>query len=212
MTEANNTTLLESATARKPGIFILAVAILLLVGALTVYLFMQKSALAAKSEQLANDLRVTKNEITILESQKIEAARLSQKYLGAIQKDEILWSKVINRIRTLKPLDAETNQDKVFFSSYNGSQGGKIAVNAVSRPTMENPYADVADLVRTFNKSSDFKDAYVPSITMGENDSGQKTTSFTLNMTYEENYSVDTSDDTSFTDGDGTSQPKISRQ
>jgi Tfp pilus assembly protein PilN len=186
MAEANNTTMIGDATARKPLTIILAVMALVLVGGFSVYLNMQKSAIKGEVDRISTEIVSLKNEINVMEGQKIEAARQSQKYLAAIEADEIKWSRALSRIRSLIPFDATTNKNKVNFASYSGSQGGKLSLNASTRPTRDDPYKDVAEVIKVFNDSSFFGEAYVPSITRGETDDGEKVATFIFNLNYKE--------------------------
>ncbi|MCC6643538.1 hypothetical protein IT411_02210, partial [Candidatus Peregrinibacteria bacterium] len=70
--------------------------------------------------------------------------------------------------------------------SYAGSGLGRVAVNMVTVPVSEPPFADVAQLIASFNNNVYFRDVYVPSISRGLTEDGTTTLSFVLNMDFEE--------------------------
>jgi Tfp pilus assembly protein PilN len=191
MAEANNTTLIDNPSARKPLTFVIAVLALVLVGAFSVYLNLQKSSVNSENERLSAEIVSLNNEINVFEGQKIEAARIAQKYLAAIEKDEVKWSQALTRIRSLIPYDASSRKNKVDFASYSGTQGGKLSMNASTLATREDPYIYVAEVIRSFNASSFFSEAYVPSITRGETDDGEKVATFLFNVNYKDSLDIE---------------------
>ena len=69
--------------------------------------------------------------------------------------------------------------------SYSGSGDGTISLNAVTQPSSLPAFDDVASLISTFNNSVFFKNAYVPSISKGQNTDGSVTLSFLMNMDFQ---------------------------
>ncbi|HLG25919.1 MAG TPA: hypothetical protein VI588_04010 [Candidatus Gracilibacteria bacterium] len=172
--------------SRSPLLLILALAACVGVVAFSFYLGLQKSAIQEEQKRLDGEILTLKNEIIALEEEKVEAAQLAQKWLEEVEKKEIRWSGVITRVNSLLPFDAVTKQYKVKFLSYSGAQGGKLTLNGQSRETVSDPYPDVAEVIEVFNDSSYFYNAYVPSVTRGENDQGLKLASFILSAYYRE--------------------------
>lgn len=209
MTEENNTTMLAQTSARKPVTIILAVLALAIVAGFAIYLNMQRNSLVDQTSKLNEDVRSLKNQIGVLEGQKVEAARLSQEYLTAIEAEEVVWSKALTRIKSLVPFDAVNSSNKIIFSSYSGSKGGELSMNSVTRPTRSDPYEDVAELINVFNGSSFFTNAYVPSISRGETDEGEKLATFVFNVTYREELPEEISVSQPSSD---TDVPKVPRQ
>lgn len=199
---------------RSSGMLVLSIISLLLVGAAGVYLTLQKSALLEEQKVLAADIASLNTEIAVLEDLKVQSAQLAQQFLASIERDEIQWSRVITRIQSLLPVDAATQQSKFVVISYNGSAGGKITLNMETVPTAIEPFPTLAELLATFNGSSFFRNAYVPNISRGETDDGQKLLTFTLNLLYDEDKAdVETVKD--LTDGSTQesvdTKPKVSR-
>jgi len=169
---------------KSPLFLILAILSLVAAVAAAFYLGLQKSAIEEEQKRLTADITSLQDEITALEGQKIEAAQLARQWLDEVKKDEILWSRVITRIQSLLPVDPATQIPKIKVLSYSGSQAGKLILNAQTVEAQIEPYEYVAELISIFNGSSYFADAYVPAITRGETDQGNRFLSFVLNFSY----------------------------
>ncbi len=166
-------------------LIIAVIAVVIVIGA-AVFFTLQKSSVKGQNERLDAEISSLREEIQLLEGQKVEAARTAQQFLASIEEEEIRWSRVISRINSLIPYDGAAQQPKVEFLSYNGSANGKINLNAQTRTTKGDPLADVSETISAFTDTSFFSNAIVPSVTLGENDQGDKTASFILNLDYTE--------------------------
>lgn len=192
---------------KKSFLTFFTVLILIILVGLSVFFTIQKRSLSIEVEKVDFEISSLKNEISLLENEKVEVARTAQVFLSELKNQEIMWSRVISRIHSLIPYDGKTQKSKVNFMSYSGSVGGKINVNAVSRFTSKDPLDDVAETIAVFNDTSYFKNAIVPSVSLGENDQGEKNASFSLIMDYVESSSFEFEEN----DEDST-DPRISRQ
>lgn len=170
---------------KSPLILVLAIVAVVIVGAGIGYMQLTKSALNDEQKRLKDETQSLQTEINTLESQKIEAAQLAQQWLATISKNEIRWSNVLDKINSLVPEDA-LGQKKLNFLSYSGSEGGKLTLNGQTIPAKDEPYGDLSDLVAAFNSSSFFNNAYIPTISRGETDTGDKLLSFVFNLNYKE--------------------------
>ncbi len=172
---------------RRGGGFFLFLAFLAVIAVVAGSFYGTFALDATKQEkaQVKQQVDTLNEEVRVLKAQKIESVQLTQNFLKQLEIDEVHWSQVINQVQNLIPRD-DKNQEKVKFLSYTGSGKGKIVMNAQTRSSNEEPYADVAELIATFNQSAKFKDAYVPTLTRGETDNGQKTLSFVFNATFYE--------------------------
>ncbi len=159
------------------------IAVVIVIGA-AVFFTLQKSSVEGHNDKLDAEIATLKEEIQLLEGQKVEAARTAQQFLDSIEEEEIRWSKVISSINSLIPYDGALQQSKVEFLSYNGTANGKINLNAQTRSTKRDPLAYVSETISAFTDTSYFSNAVVPSVTLGENDQGDKTASFILNLDY----------------------------
>ena len=203
----------------KPMSLFLAIATLILLVAFTAYVQLSKSAVNDETVRLQADIKSLNDQIADLESKHVEAAQVAQNYLDQIKKDEIRWSGVLEKVAQLVPADAN-GQNQVNFVSYSGGEGGKLTMNAQTIAAKDEPYQVVADLISAFNTSPYFTSAYVPSLSRGEDDQGNKLLTFIFNTTYQENTPVaDTTAGMSTTDASasgssstGTAQTTQSQQ
>lgn len=169
----------------KPMSLFLAIATVILLVAFAAYLQLSKSAVTDESTRLQADIKALNDQIATLESQHVEAAQVAQTYLDQIQKSEIRWSGVLEKVAQLIPTDQD-GKNNISFVSYSGGDGGKLTMNAQTIAAKDEPYQAVSDLISSFNSSSYFKDAYVPSLSRGEDDQGNKLLTFIFNTTYQE--------------------------
>ncbi len=138
-----------------------------------------------EQKRLDDEIKVLSTEITSLEGEKVESAQMAQEWLVSLQQEEIRWSDVLGKIAALIPED-DAGEDKITFLSYSGSVGGKLTLNAQTKAAPIELFSDVADLIQVFNASSFFSQAYVPTISRGETETGDKMLSFTFNLFYKE--------------------------
>lgn len=146
--------------------------------------YFQKSQVLNNTTQLEKDAVTLQAQIDEVKSTKVEFSKNATDALAKIQSEEIRWSEVIDQINQILPKDAAGNR-KVNVLSYSGSGTGRVAVNMVTVPASDPAYADVAQLIATFNNSLYFRDVYVPSISRGSDEEGLTSLSFVLNMDFE---------------------------
>lgn len=170
---------------KSPLVFILAAGLLILLIAAALYLQLQKSAITDEKNRIAADLKSIQTQIELLESKKVEAAQVAQQWLDTLRKEEILWSQVLVKIKSLVPQDTD-GVNTVDFLSYSGAQDGKLTLNAQTKAAKVEPFEDISNLIAAFNSSAYFKKAFVPNITRGETDTGDKLLSFIFTVNYVE--------------------------
>lgn len=105
--------------------------------------------------------------------------------LRKIEDEQIVWSKIVEKIDSTVPRNRETNAPVVIFQSYNGSEDGKVSVSAVTRSDSGGGFADIAALIRTFSADSSFKRVFIPSITKSITPEGATVLSFSFNFEYQ---------------------------
>jgi Tfp pilus assembly protein PilN len=170
----------------RPVLFIFSVILLVALVAYALYLSFAKSAIQQQQGQLDADIASTNTQIAQLQSQNLEGQQYAAQFLTGLQKNEISWSEVIKTLQDLLPVDPLTQKAKIEFLSYSGSTDGKLTMNAQTVPGSADAFADVSNLLNTFNNSAYFQDAYIPSINHGLTDSGQDILTFVFNVTYAE--------------------------
>jgi hypothetical protein len=149
-----------------------------------VFLSFDKGRILANTTDLEKQTRDLQAQIDTIKSNKVEVSKNASDALTAIETDEIRWSEVISEVEKLLPLDSSGRRD-VEIMSYSGSGQGKITLSMVTQPVALPPYDKVARIISAFNSSVFFKDAYVPSISKGTDETGAVSLSFMLNTDYQ---------------------------
>lgn len=113
-----------------------------------------------------------------------DAAVIVKSKLKAIQQQQLLWSKIVEKIENTIPKLKDSNDPIVNFRSYSGSEEGKISVSATTRSGSPDPFTDVALTIRAFAGDPGFKDVFAPSITKTLTPAGETILSFSINFEY----------------------------
>ncbi|PIR54996.1 hypothetical protein COU74_04650 [Candidatus Peregrinibacteria bacterium CG10_big_fil_rev_8_21_14_0_10_36_19] len=158
--------------------FFLGLAVMGLMIIYTVYVLLQNSALSAELKDVDAEYKAQANLLLQYENKKILEAVSAKEVLNRLTSDEVKWSNVIRSIRQTLP------NDLVEILSYSGSVGNEISLNVKTKVNSENAYIDVAKLIAAFAKSSDFEDAFVPSISSGVDQEGNDVLTFLLNTKF----------------------------
>lgn len=111
-------------------------------------------------------------------------ALTAKEYLQELEKKQVIWSKIVEKIESVIPRNTETNTPFVLFRSYSGSSEGRLAINATTLPTAADPFNDIALTVRAFTSDQTFKNVFIPSIAKSLTPDGQTITSFSMNFEY----------------------------
>lgn len=112
------------------------------------------------------------NQIATFQDQEIEELFVAQNLKDQVEASSIQWSKVIKSLQDLTPVT-------VFLSAYGISESGAIQVSGLG-----DSFGSVADIIAALQKSSDFTDVFVPSVTSGKTSDGQSVVSFSLQLLY----------------------------
>lgn len=160
----------------------LGAAALLVVVIYSGYAFWQKSSMADKALVLDKSIVEYQAKVTEKENAQITQAINAKQTVNDLKKGTIEWSKVINRIRATVPKDGVVPVAEIL--SYSGSSSNEISLNMKTYSKSENPYLDVAAVIKSFSDSKVFEDTFVPSISSGEDASGRDVLSFMLSAKY----------------------------
>lgn len=163
-----------------------SVIIFIAVVVASVYFNLQKASLEGQKERLEEDIAGIRSEISKIEEKKVKSAKNAQDFLAMVEDEEIIWSQVFTRIRSLVPYSAVTQKSKIAFLSYSGAGNGTININAETAPAEKAPYDDISELITLFNDSTYFYNAHVPTISGGSDELGDQVLSFTFNISYED--------------------------
>lgn len=160
----------------------IGVAFMVISGLYTGYVVWGKTS--AESEVKTLDNSIADYQVKVLEKEKakITQAISAKQTVNDLKKNLIEWSKVINLIRVTLP--KEKLEPIVKILSYSGSGGNDISLNMKTLVGRQNSYFDVADVIKSFNDSTFFADAFVPSISSGTDDKGNDVLSFVVSAKY----------------------------
>lgn len=163
------------------------IALLLILIGMVVFALLnvwQKGNLNKKNALLDRQITNLNSEINSLKQQKVDVSKNAIDALAKINNHEIHWSNIIIAINTLVPKNTDGTA-KINFLSYSGSADGKLNLSASTNPAVIPPFTDVAQLITVFNNNVYFKNAFVPSISIGKNQNGLSTLTFVFDVTYQ---------------------------
>lgn len=163
-------------------LLIVGVIVLVLTGAYSGYLFWQKSASNSELKRVEKSLTDLQNQVLQFENKKVVQAINAKKTVNTLKDEMVQWSKVIKKVRATVP--KEDSVPLIDILSYSVSAGKTINMNAKTFPGTENPYLDVADLIKSFDDEGAFLETFVPSISAGLNDSGEEILTFIFSTMY----------------------------
>jgi hypothetical protein len=149
-----------------------------------VFLSFDKGRIMANTLDLESQTRDLQTQVDTIKGNKIEVSQNASEALKKIEAEELRWSEIITEVQKLIPQDT-LGQRQVQVLSYSGSSDGKVTLNMVTMPASLPPFADVSRIISIFNNSVFFREAYVPSIAKGTDESGLTTLSFMLNTSYQ---------------------------
>ena len=168
---------------KKVSLLLIAgIIVFILTGAYSGYLFWQKSASNSELKRVEKSLTDLQNQVLQFENKKVVQAISAKKTVNSLKDEIVQWSKVIKKVRATVP--KEDSVPLIDILSYSVSAGKTINMNAKTFPGSENPYLDVADLIKSFDDEGAFLETFVPSISAGLNDSGEEILTFIFSTAY----------------------------
>ncbi|MFA5820622.1 MAG: hypothetical protein WC873_00685 [Candidatus Gracilibacteria bacterium] len=168
---------------RFSGMTIFGIAVLILAATYGGYLYFQKSAAETDVARMNKIVTDYQNQVLQYQNNNIEQAINAKQTVDAISADTVEWSKIIKEVRRTVPKDAEGGV-LVDILSYSGSDNSAISLNMKTIPGSVTPYIDVAKVIQAFSTNPSFKDAFVPSISGGEDEDGKQVLTFMLSAEY----------------------------
>lgn len=165
-------------------------------GGYNLYLSWQASALKDQVLQADALLADYGKQVLQYENKQVLESINAKKTINELKNEGIIeWSSVIKKIRMTIP--KVEGVPIVTVLSYSGSSNDEISMNVKTTENAENPYFDVADLIKAFNSSEYFTEAFVPSISNGVDEKGNQVLTFLISMKY-----ISNSADVSLSDAD----------
>ncbi|MFC1655762.1 hypothetical protein ACFL3C_02750, partial [Patescibacteria group bacterium] len=132
------------------------------------------------------EIAEAKNQLENLGSSETVSAQRAMDALEKINANEILWSDVLSVIVKVVPNDATAKQKFVTFTSFSGSEGGRLTFNGhtIASTNLRKQLEDIADTIDAFNEVSEFSNAFVPSISKSVNEQEETVLSIIFNSNY----------------------------
>lgn len=146
-------------------IFVFVVGILF-----TIFLVIQQIALNGDLSRIEGQRLELEAEIALLKEQQLEELFTAQEVKDVLEEESVEWSKIIRKLQDLTPVT-------VFFSSYSAGSNGQVSLSGLG-----DSYSAVADVISAMERSSDFVDVFVPSVTLGTTGDGQEVVSFSISV------------------------------
>lgn len=113
---------------------------------------------------------------------EILAAITAKKTVNELSGDLVKWSEVISEVISVIP---KTRSDALIdVTSYSGGSDRTVTINVRTIAGREKPYFDVAQLIESFDGSEVFTSTFVPSITSGQDATGNEVLNFNLSTKY----------------------------
>lgn len=143
----------------------------------------------SRYEREIADITAKKQELTAQNKGSGETDRAravsAKSYLKDIEKKQVIWSKIVEKMEGTIPRRADTLAPVVTFRSYNGSSEGRISVNATTQPDAVDPFTDISFTIKAFSGDQTFKNVFVPSISRSITPDGQSVITFSMNFEYD---------------------------
>lgn len=176
---------------RRSVLLVAAVAAFIIVTCFSFYASLSRSNLEDKKVALTLEFEHLKQE-ALKKAEDVPATvsdilRIKQ-HLTTIEQRQLLWSKVIEQIERTIPKNEKTGTPIIQIRSYNGSEDGTISVSAVTQRDSQDPYSEIALLLRAFTTEPSYKNVFIPSITQTLLlDAGAEASvlSFSMNFSYQ---------------------------
>ncbi|MEK9159423.1 MAG: PilN domain-containing protein [Patescibacteria group bacterium] len=138
----------------------------------TLFLVFQRVNVSGNIKQLENEKVDVQAKIDELRAEEIEELFVAQKLKDLLEDSTVEWSKVVRSVQDLTPV-------AVFLTAYTIDETGEIQVSGLG-----DSFGSVADIISSLQKSSDFANVFVPSVTAGTTADGQPVVTFSLKLDY----------------------------
>lgn len=138
----------------------------------TLFLVFQRMNVSGNLKELEAEKVEVQAGIDELRAEEIEELFVAQQLKELLEDTTIEWSKVVRSVQDLTPV-------AVFLTSYSINETGEIQVSGLG-----DGFGSVADIISSLQKSSDFANVFVPSVTAGTTADGQPVVTFSLKLDY----------------------------
>lgn len=167
-------------------LFIIAFLLIFGLGLGYGYYYSQDNLVSTQRSEIEREIVGVRNQLDNLRKSDVVGAQRGIAVLDKLKKEEIFWSEVLRTLLKIVPLDVEERRTLVNFTSFSGSDGGGLAFNAQTNPStnVRKQLNAVATIIRTFNDSQVFYNAFVPSVSKSLTGEDESVLSFIINVNY----------------------------
>ncbi|MFC1810210.1 hypothetical protein ACFLZH_01810 [Patescibacteria group bacterium] len=171
---------------KSPILLIVAFTVLFGVALGFGYYFSQVKAVDAQLESTDREMAQAENTLEELKNSDIVLAQRGINALTEIEKNEVMWSNVLNTLTKIAPTEPELKRKIIDFLSYSGGEDGRLTFNVQTAPSenVKTLLGYVAKIIQVFEETPDFSATFVPSISRSTTDKGETTLSFILSANY----------------------------
>ncbi|MEK7672643.1 MAG: hypothetical protein AAB373_02045 [Patescibacteria group bacterium] len=168
----------------KKGSFLMVIAVVLtlIVAGYTGYLMWQRSSVEAELNAATGGIADLSEGLLEGENDRLLKAIAAKETVNTIDEGLLKWSRIIRDVRITIPEDDDLPIVDVL--SYSGAQDASISLNIKTLAGRENPYLDIAKLIKSFEESDMFVGSFVPSISGGSDERGDEILTFLLTTKY----------------------------
>ena len=181
----------------KKPIFLIVAGILVFGVALAYgYFFSQLNATKAELASVEAEIAQAGNQLQALKKSDSVLAQRAVNSLEQITDLEVEWSKVLDLLNRITPIDLVEKEPIIEFISYSGAENGKLSFNVRTQASenVEKLLDAVSTTINIFNETPDFSNPFVPSISKSVNNNDQTLLTFILTAAYTPS-SADRADD-----------------
>lgn len=165
------------------SVLVLAILATTLCLASLVYFSFKRSAMESSIAFKESSVNELSKQVAGLDGQGVAGAYSASRVLADIDSQYLAWSGIIQRVQNLVP-KTSLGQPVVDFLSYSGGKDGLINLTVRTLSGATDPFQDTADLLKAFNKSDDFQEAFIPSITKNITQDGSTVLNYTMRMQF----------------------------
>lgn len=178
---------------KKPVLLILAFLLLFGVGLAYGYYFSQTHAAEAEIDSVKKEITQAKNQLEQLQASDAVLAQRAVNSLGAVKLKEVEWSKVLDLLNRITPVDLIEKEPMIEFVSYSAAEDGKLSFNVrtQSSENVKKLLNAVSTTIEIFDETPDFLNPFVPSVSKSVDNLDQTLLTFVLTVDYQPFTSTD---------------------
>lgn len=171
---------------KKPMFLIIAGVLIFAVALAFGYFFSQVNAAEAERDAVAREIIQAENQLEDLQSSDAVLAQRAVNSLDQIKNVEVEWSKVLDLLNRITPVDLIEKQPIIEFVSYSGAENGRLSFNVRTQASenVKKLLDSVSKTIEIFNETPAFSNPFVPSVSKSVNSEDKTLLTFILTVDY----------------------------